>query len=321
MKWKEKNVFITGADGFIGSWIAKELVEKEANVTILTRDLKKESGYKLLGLEKNLNIVQGNLTDYLVLERVLNEYSIDTCFHLAAQALVQIASKSPLSTFESNIRGTYNLLEACRNTTIERVVVASSDKAYGVQKKLPYTEDSPLLGFYPYDASKVCTDILARSYFISYGLPVAVTRCANVYGGGDLNFSRIVPDAIRCVLEGKTFLIRSDGTPERDYMYIKDAVSAYLTLAENLHTKKVEGHAFNFGSGKPISVLDLFRLIAKKCGKPDAKFKILGQARNEIDRQWLVIDKAKKILGWEPKWSLEAGLTETIKWYKDYLGR
>lgn len=320
MNWENKNIFISGADGFIGAWLAKRFVGKKANIIILVRDIKKEATYKLLNLEEKVTQIQGDLANYSLLERVLNEYSIDSCFHLAAQTLVQIANRSPLSTFESNIKGTWNFLEACRNTkTIERVIVASSDKAYGAQKKLPYTEESPLLGLYPYDASKVCADILARSYFVSYGLPVAVTRNANTYGGGDLNFSRIIPDAIRCILQEKEFVIRSDGTPERDYMYVEDAVDGYITLAEQIERKNVEGQVFNFGTGRPINVINLFKKIAQLCGRPDIKPKILGQAKNEIDRQYLAIDKAKEILNWKPKYTLERGLKETIDWYKKYL--
>ncbi len=320
--WKNKNVLITGGDGFVGGWLAKTLAHNGANVVILVRDIKKESVYRLLGLENKVTQVLGDLTDYDLLLRVFNEYSIDSCFHLAAQTQVQIANRSPLSTFESNIKGTWNLLEACRNTkTIERVIVASSDKAYGVQKKLPYTEESPLLGVYPYDASKACSDILARSYFVSYGLPVVVTRNANTYGGGDLNFARIVPDAIRCLLEGREFEIRSDGTPVRDYMYVEDAVNGYLMLAEQFEKEGVKGEAFNFGTEEPVSVVELFKKIAASCGKPDIKPKILGTAHNEIDKQYLSIDKAKKILGWEPKFSLKTGLEKTIEWYKGYLGR
>lgn len=320
MGWKEKNVFVTGADGFIGSWLAKELLEKGANVFALVRDLKKEAGYKLLGIADKISLVKGDLVDYSSLKRVMDEFEIDSCFHLAAQALVQLATENPLSTFESNIKGTWNLLEACRNSkTIERIVIASSDKAYGSQRKLPYTEESPLLGLYPYDASKACADILSRSYFVSYGLPISVTRNANTYGGGDLNFSRIIPDAIRHILQKKEFIIRSDGTPERDYMYIKDAISGYLTLAENLDRDDIKGQAFNFGTATPLSVLDLFKLIAKKCGESNPKFKVLGKAKNEIDRQYLAIDKAKKLLGWKPEYSLEKGLEETIKWYKNYF--
>ena len=320
MEWKDRKVFVTGADGFIGSWVAKWLVESGADVTIIVRDLKKSPGYRLLGIENKLNIVIGDIVNYDSLKRAINEAETEFCFHLAAQAIVQTATRGPLSTFESNIKGTWNLLEACRTTeTVKGVVVASSDKAYGVQKTLPYTEESPLQGLFPYDASKACTDILARSYFKSFSLPVAVTRNGNVYGGGDLNWSRIIPDTIRSVLTGKELLIRSDGTPERDYMYIKDAVNAYITIAENLHRKEVQGEAFNFGTSKPVSVKNLISKIAEAAGKPDLKPKILGQAKNEIDRQYLDSAKAKKVLGWETKYSLEQGLKETIEWYRNYF--
>lgn len=320
MKWEGKNVFVTGADGFVGAWLAKKLTELGADVFVLIRDLKQEATYKLLGLADKVTRIEGDLADYRLLERILNEYSIDSCFHLAAQALVQVANRSPLSTFESNIKGTWNILEACRNTkSIERVVIASSDKAYGVQKKLPYTENSSLMGLYPYDASKACADIIARSYFVAYGLPVAVTRNANTYGGGDLNFSRIVPDAIRCLLQGKKFIIRSDGAPERDYMYVEDAVDGYITLAGQVEKKEVKGEAFNFGTGVPISVLALFKVMARLCGKPKSNPRILGIAKNEIDRQYLAVDKAKSILRWSPQFSLEDGLKRTIAWYRRYL--
>ena len=320
MSWKNRNVFVTGADGFIGAWLVKRLVEEQANVIVLIRDLKGQATYKLLNLENKVTQVQGDLADYNLMARVMNEYSIDTCFHLAAQALVQIANRSPLSTFESNIRGTWNILETCRNTkTIKRIIAASSDKAYGAQKNLPYTEDSPLLGLYPYDASKACSDILARSYAVSYDLPVAVTRNANTYGGGDLNFSRIIPDAICCILQGKEFLVRSDGTPEREYIYVEDAVDGYLSLAEAVDKKNIRGQAFNFGTGDVINVVSLFRKIAKLCARPKAKMKILGAAKHEIDRQYLSAEKAAKVLKWKSRHDLDAGLKQTIKWYKKYL--
>jgi len=320
MDWIGKNIFVTGADGFVGAHIAKGLVEKGANVILLIRDIKPVATYKLLGLERRVTQIQGDLLDYNLLERVLNEYSVDSCFHLAAQALVQIASQSPCSTFESNIRGTWHFLEACRCTkTVQRVVVASSDKAYGVQKDLPYDEESPLLGVFPYDASKACADILARSYYESFGLPIAVTRNANTYGGGDLNFSRIIPDAISCILQDKEFLIRSDGSSERDYMYIEDAVTGYLTLAEQIDREGVKGQAFNFGTAQRVSVIELFKKIAKICGKPDSKLKICGEAKNEIDCQYLAIEKAKRILNWEPKYTLDVGLRKTVDWYSQYL--
>ena len=318
--WKKKNVLVTGGDGFIVGWLAKTLIEKGARVLVLVRDVREVSALKVLDIEAQVTQVFGDLVDNEFLTRVLNEYSVDTVFHLAAQTLVQTAHRSPVSTFESNIKGTWQLMEACRQTkTIQRIVVASSDKAYGVQAKLPYTEESPLLGLYPYDASKACADILSRSYAASYNLPVVVTRNANTYGGGDLNFSRIIPDAICSILEGREFEIRSDGTPVRDYLYVKDAVSAYLCLAEQMEREEVRGQAFNFGTEAPVSVVELFRLIAKLCKKPAVKPKILGTAKNEIDRQYLSSKKAIKTLGWRAGYTLEEGLIETIEWYKDYL--
>ena len=317
--WKGKSVFVTGADGFVGSWVAKQLVDESADVTILVRDLKPEMGFDFHGLRGKVNIVQGDLVDLQAQQRAMNEYGVDTVFHIAAQAIVGIANKSPLSTFESNIKGTWNIMEAAKMEGVKRVVVASSDKAYGVQKQLPYTEESPLHGLYPYDASKAAADIIARSYAVTYGMNVAVTRNANTYGGGDMNFSRIIPDAMKHILQGKAFEIRSDGKAERDYMYVKDAAAAYLLLAENLHRKEVQGEAFNFGTERPVSVVELFKMIAAACGKPKAEFKILGTARNEIDRQYLASAKAKKVLGWKPKFGLEEGLRETVRWYKKYF--
>lgn len=317
--WKNKNVLVTGADGFIGSWLAKKLIEKNANVVTIVRDIKHKNNLDVLGIRKNLTFINGNLIDLNVVERTINEYDIGACFHLAAQAIVGSANRSPLSTFESNIKGTWNLLEACRlNNGVKQIVVASSDKAYGQQKELPYTEESPLLGYYPYDASKACADMLATSYFKTYNLPLAITRNANTYGPADLNFSRLIPDVITSVINDKQPIIRSDGAPERDYMYIKDAIDAYLILAENLHQKNVVGEAFNFGTGKPISVFNLYKKIIKIIGK-DVKPKILGEAKNEIDKQYLSIKKVKKILNWEPRYNLDSGLKETVEWYKEYL--
>jgi len=320
MFWKGKNVFITGADGFIGSWITKALVEKGANVFVLIRDVKAPKiSLDYHGLRDKVTIIPGDITDYECMLKIINEKSIDTVFHLAAQPLVWIAYRNPLSTFETNIKGTWNVLEAARNVpTVKRIVVASSDKAYGDQKKLPYTEDQPLNGLYPYDASKSCTDIITRCYHKTFGLPVAVTRLANIYGGADFHFDRIVPGTIVSVLKGETPVIRSDGKPERDYMYIDDAVSAYLTLAENLDRKEIQGEAFNFGTGNVISVIDFFNMIIKLCGK-NVKPKVLNEAKTEIVRQYLDSTKAKKMLGWEAKVPLEEGLKKTIVWYKEYL--
>ena len=281
MNWKGMDVLVTGADGFIGSHIAKDLDEKGAEVVTIVRDIKKSSNIDVLGLRDKITVVPGDLVNYADCERVINEYGVQFCFHIAAQAIVGPANRSPSSTFESNIKGTWNILEASRlSKTIKGLIIASSDKAYGQQKQLPYTEDSPLNGYFPYDASKACAEIIARCYFMTYNLPLAITRNANTYGPADMNMSRIIPDVITRILKNEQPVIRSDGTPERDYMYIKDAVNAYITLAENLHRKEVLGQAFNFGTGKPISVLDLYKKIIKLMGK-DVEPKILGEAKNE----------------------------------------
>jgi CDP-glucose 4,6-dehydratase len=267
-------------------------------------------------------VVRGQIEDYFLLERVLNEYEIDTVFHLAAQTIVDIANLNPLSTFEANIKGTWNLLEACRRNQqrVKRVVVASSDKAYGTQEKLPYTEDSPLQGAHPYDVSKTCADLIAHTFFNTYQLPVGITRCGNFYGGGDLNFNRIVPGTIRSVLHDQPLIIRSDGTPKRDYIYVKDAVHAYVTLAENIECLNLSGEAFNFSGGNLLSVLDITNKILELMGKKDYPVKILNQSKGEIKDQYLSIEKAKKILNWSPIYSLEDGLRETIEWYRSFFG-
>ncbi len=322
MNWKDRNVFITGANGFVGSRVTKELVKKGANTVVLIRDFIPR--YSLLNdIYNELGaVVNGSITDFPLVERIFNEYEIECCFHLAAQTIVGTANRSPLSTFESNIKGTWNILEAARGSKlIKRVIVASSDKAYGEQSSLPYTEDMCLLANHPYDASKACTDILARSYYNTYALPVAVTRCANIYGGGDLNFSRIIPDTIRSILHDTPPVIRSDGSPVREYMYVRDAVSAYLTLAEQIDKKNVAGGAFNFGAENPITVLELVSEILRVSGRKDLKPIVAGKGKTkgEIEKQFLSIEKAMKVLGWHPKYNLAAGLKETIEWYSAFF--
>jgi CDP-glucose 4,6-dehydratase len=321
MNWKNKSVLVTGADGFIGSHIAKALVDKGAEVTTIVRDIKKKSNIDVLGIRNGVNVINGDLVNLHDCERAINEYDVEIVFHIAAQAIVGPANRSPLSTFESNIKGTWNILESCRlSKTVKGVIVASSDKAYGQQKKLPYTEKSPLNGYYPYDASKACAEILARSYFMTYNLPVAVTRNANTYGPADMNMSRIIPDTIIKLISGEQPVIRSDGTPERDYMYIKDAVDAYLILAENIGREDVMGEAFNFGTGKPVSVIELYNKIIKTMGK-SVKPKILGEAKNEIDRQYLDITKVQETFKWKPKYDIDSGLKETVEWYKKHFAK
>ena len=320
--WAARPVFITGANGFIGSWLARELVRQGASVVALVRDQTAQGGLALQGVRDQVTLVSGDISDAALMQRVVNEYAIDTCFHLAAQAIVGVSNRSPLSTFETNIRGTWNVLEACRTvSTVTRIVVASSDKAYGHQDHLPYHESDRLNGIFPYDASKACTDILAQSYFVSFGLPVAVTRCANVYGGGDLNFSRLIPDTMRAVLADRAPVIRSDGSPTRDYMYAPDAASAYMTLAEALDRDDVRGEAFNFGLGLPISVRELVERIIALAGREHLQPRVLGSSvpRGEIDAQYLASDKAAERLGWRPSCTLDDGLRETLSWYASFL--
>lgn len=323
MSWKGKSVLVTGANGFVGSWVAKALVEGGADVVALIRDLhpKYQPAYQEEVVSGLAGLVKGDITAYQEVARVFNEYGVEFCFHLAAQAIVGAANRSPLSTFETNIRGTWNILEAARSTgTLKGLVVASSDKAYGEHERLPYTEEFSLNGLNPYDASKACADILARTYAQTYEMPVAVARCANIYGGGDMNFSRIVPDTIRSLLQGREPVIRSDGTPVRDYMYIEDAVSAYLALAEKID--KAKGGAFNFGTNKPVTVLELVEKIIALSGarvRPIIQGK--GRSRGEIQRQYLSSEKARCLLGWTPKYTLEEGLKETLDWYREYLSK
>jgi CDP-glucose 4,6-dehydratase len=320
--WKLRNVFITGSSGFLGYWLTEHLVGQGAHVVGLVRDCVPQSSLYRYKLNERITVVRGSVEDYPLLERILNEYEIDTVFHLAAQTIVEIANRSPLSTFEANIKGTWNLLEACRriHPLVKRIVVASSDKAYGTQEKLPYEEDAPLKGAHPYDVSKTCADLIASAFITTFELPVCITRCGNFYGGGDLNFNRLVCGTIRSVVHGNPVVIRSDGTPKRDYIYIKDAVSAYCTLAEEMEALNVFGEAFNFSTGKPMSVLDVTTLLLELMGKSDHPVKIINQSRGEIKDQYLSISKAESILNWSPHYSLEAGLRETIDWYHSFFG-
>ncbi len=319
--WEGKNVFVTGCTGLMGSWITKELVEQNAKVTGLVRDQIPETNFKTFQLDKKINIVSGDIEDYNTLRRALAEYEIDTVFHLAAQPIVGIAFKDPMGTFKANIMGTANVLEACRQSNVERVAIASSDKAYGEHSELPYTEEFSLNGRYPYDASKSCADILSQTYYKTYGLPVAITRCGNTYGGGDLNFNRIIPETIKSILHEKNPIIRSDGKFVREYFYIKDVVTAYLQLAENLHRPEVKGEAFNFGSEEPVTVVELVKKILEISGKQHLNMEILNSAKAEITKQYLSAEKAKSILGWKPEFTLDVGLKETYDWYKNYFNK
>ena len=325
MDWKGKNVLITGVTGFVGTWLAKDLIERGANVVGFVRDEIPNMPLRTMGIYGKLGAVtNGDIISYNSVKRVFNEYEIDTCFHLAAQTIVGVAKRSPAITFDINIRGTWNILEAARTSeTVKRLVLASTDKVYGEPMKLPITEDHPLLASYPYDASKACVERLARTYFTTYELPVAMTRCCNIYGGGDLNFSRIIPGAIKSIIFNQNPIIRSDGTPVRDFIYVKDASNAYILLAENIGKTSVNGVAFNFGSNAPINMLDLVKKIIGASGRTNLKPDVQGTAKPhaEIDKQYLSSEKAMRVLGWKPRFDLDSGLKETIKWYEDYFSK
>ena len=321
--WRERNVFVTGASGLLGSWMTEELVRRGARVTCLVRDWVPESRLMESSLLSRVRTVRGELEDYQLMLRALNEYEIDTVFHLGAQTIVGTASRSALSTFEANIRGTWNLLEAAKacGRMMQRVIVASSDKAYGSHDVLPYTEDAPLQGRFPYDVSKSCTDLIAFSYYHTYRLPVAVTRCGNLFGGGDLNFNRLIPGTIRSALHDEAPVIRSDGTFVRDYFYVRDAVDAYLQLAERMPGEEFVGEAFNFGTETPMSVVELVDRILALMGKTHLRPRILNEASHEIPKQYLDCSKARQLMGWQPSFTMDEGLTEAIEWYRERLDR
>lgn len=318
--WRHKNVFVTGCTGLLGSWLVRELLEREANVTGLIRDWVPGSHLICSGMQNKINVVRGEVEDYFVLERALNEYEVKVVFHLAAQTIVGTANRGPRSTFETNIKGTWNLLEACRRSPLIRsVVIASSDKAYGSSTSLPYTESTPLAGEHPYDVSKSCGDLLARSYFCTYHLPVCITRCGNFFGGGDLNYNRIVPGTIRSVLYNQRPVIRTDGSYVRDYFYVKDAVQAYVFLAEKMYELEIAGEAFNFSNEVKMTVLEMTRKILQVMGREDLEPIFLKDARNEITCQYLSAEKARTVLGWKPTYTLEQGLGETVEWYRRFF--
>jgi CDP-glucose 4,6-dehydratase len=318
--WRDRSVLVTGCTGLLGNWLVAELLERGALVTGLVRDLVPQSRLYAGEWYRQINIVRGCVEDLPTVERTINEYEVDTVFHLAAQTIVGVANREPLATFETNIKGTWNILEACRRVGgVSRIVIASSDKAYGDQLVLPYSETTPLQGEHPYDVSKSCADLISRAYYVSYGLPVCITRCGNFYGGGDLNFNRIVPCTIRAALRDKPVVIRSDGTFIRDYFYAKDGVLAYLHLAEQMDRKEVLGEAFNFSNELQISVRGMVDHVLKLMGKSHLEPVVLNRANNEIKHQYLSADKARKMLGWESKYPLEEGLKETIEWYQNFL--
>jgi len=314
--YKEKRILVTGYEGFLGSWLTKVLLSYDAKIWGL--DIKTHRKETILSKQdlSKVKVIKGSVENFSLVSKIVKENKIEFIFHLAAKALVEDCLKNPLKAFSSNIRGTWNILEASRNCdTIKGIIISSSDKAYGIQSKLPYMENSPLAGCHPYDISKSSADLLAYTYFHTYGLPVCITRCGNIFGPGDFNFSRIVPDAVRSAIQDKTLLVRSDGKFTRDYIYIEDIIKGYLFLAEKMQKLKLFGEAFNFSNEKPISVLGMIRIIYRLLDRKP-KYRILNHAKYEIRNQYLSAKKAHRTLGWKPQYTLEEGLKRAIRWYK-----
>ncbi len=318
--WRDRPTFVTGATGLVGGWLVARLVDAGADVVCLVRDWVPQSGLIRDDLVARVKVVRGDVRDQAAMERALGEHEIVTVFHLAAQTIVGIANRNPVSTFEANVRGTWSVLEACRRSPlVKQVVLASSDKAYGDQDVLPYDEETPLQGRHPYDVSKSCADLIGHTYAVSYGLPVAITRCGNFYGGGDLNWNRIVPGTIRSVVRGQRPVIRSDGRFIRDYFYVEDGANAYMMLAEALAARsELAGRAFNFSNEVQVTVLDLVRRILRLMDS-DLQPDVRNEASNEIVHQYLSAAKARRELGWAPLFDLEGGLERTIRWYRASL--
>lgn len=320
--WRDRPVLVTGATGLLGGWLVGRLVALGADVTALVRDWVPRSTLLSTELLARVNIVRGDVRHQSVLERAMGEYEVDTVFHLAAQTIVGVANRNPVATLDTNIRGTWSVLEAARRSPlVQAVIIASSDKAYGDHEKLPYDETAALQGEHPYDASKSAADLIARMYALTYGVPVAITRCGNFYGGGDLNWNRLVPGTIRSVLKGERPTIRSDGTLIRDYFYVEDGAEAYLTLAEALHARpELRGEAFNFSNELQVDVLGLTRRILARMGSP-LEPDVRSEASHEIQHQWLSAAKARRDLHWAPLFTLDEGLDRTIAWYREFLQR
>ena len=318
--WLDRPTFVTGGTGLVGSWLLKRLTEAGANVTCLIRDWVPQSELIRSGIIGKVNVVRGDIRDRNMIERVVGEYEIDTVIHLAAQTIVTIANRNPISTFETNIAGTWNIMEACRRSPkVKQIIVASSDKAYGDQEILPYDENTPLQGQHPYDVSKSAADLIAHTYAVSFDLPVAITRCGNFYGGGDLNWNRIIPGTIRSILRGQPPVIRSDGEYIRDYFYVEDGAAAYMLLAEQLATRpELKGQAFNFSNELQVTVREIVERISAKM---NSKFSpdIRNEISNEIRHQYLSAEKARTEINWKPMFNLDEGLQKTIEWYKEFF--
>jgi CDP-glucose 4,6-dehydratase len=318
--WRDRPTLVTGATGLLGSWLVRRLVQAGTDVICLVRDWVPQTELVRSADIARIKVVRGDVRDQALLERTLGEYEVDTVFHLAAQTIVGVANRNPISTFETNIQGTWSVLEACRHSPrVRQIVVASSDKAYGDQEVLPYSEETPLQGQHPYDVSKSCADLLARTYALSYELPLVITRCGNFYGGGDLNWNRIIPGTIRSILRGQRPIIRSDGSYVRDYFYVEDGVAANMLLVERLHADPtLRGEAFNFSNELQVTVL---ALVEKILGMMDCSLKpeILNEASNEIRHQYLSAAKAKGVLNWSPLFDLDSGLRNTIAWYREFF--
>jgi len=319
--WQDRPTLVTGATGLIGGWLVKRLLEHGADVVCLIRDWIPQSELVRANLLEQVKAVRGDVCDQVLLERVIGEYEIDTVIHLAAQTIVGIANRNPVSTFETNVAGTWSMLEACRRSpAVKQIVVASSDKAYGDHEILPYSEEAPLKGSHPYDVSKSCADLIAQSYASTFSLPVAVTRCGNFYGGGDLNWNRIVPGTIRSILRGQRPVIRSDGQYVRDYFYAEDGADVNMVVAEHLAANPdLRGQAFNFSNEIQVTVLELVQKLTALMAS-DLEPEIRNQATNEIRHQYLSAAKARQLLGWKPLFNLDEGLLLTIDWYKAFLG-
>ena len=319
--WQDRPTLVTGGTGLLGGWLVRLLIDAGADLVCLVRDWVPQSLLVRESSIEKVKVVRGDVRDQELLERILGEYEIESVFHLAAQTIVGIANRNPVSTFETNIAGTWDLLEACRRSpTVKQIVLASSDKAYGDHENLPYDETTPLNGQHPYDVSKSCADLIAHTYAVTYDLPVVTTRCGNFYGGGDLNWNRIVPGTIRSILRGQRPVIRSDGKYVRDYFYVEDGAAAYTQLAEKLsELPRLGGHAFNFSNEIQVTVLELVEQILKLMGS-NLKPEILNQASNEIHHQYLSAAKAREMLHWNPLFTLDEGLQQTINWYREFLG-